>query len=230
MKTKRLLATILTVVMLFSMFSVVAFAADEETTVPEETEQLKYTFTLTGKPKKTTYYDYETFDPKGIKIKVVNNETGKTVETVTYGSSKARRFSFSPKLTETLEFGTTEVSITLDGQFVATVPIEVEHIYEENTPLGSTKHGSKCAACGHVDEKTIKKHKFEKDTWIPNEDGSFVRDQTESRFCIDCGYEEKRDVEGTAGYDIEFEEYQFLHDIMIYIDLLLDLIFGSIKR
>jgi len=229
MKTKRLLATILSVVMLFSMFSVVVFAT-EESTVPEETEQLKYTFTLTGNPKKTKYYDYETFDPKGIKVKVVNNETGKTVETVTYGSSKARRFSFSPSLEEILSVDTTEISVTLDGQFVATIPIEVVHIYKENTPLGSTKHGSKCEACGHVDEKTVKKHKFDKDSWTPNEDETFTRDETESRFCVDCGYEEKRDIEGTAGYDVEFEEYQFLRDIMSYIDLLLDLIYGCIKR
>ena len=56
MKTKRLLATVLSVVMLLSVFSVISFAAGP------------YTFTLTQGPSKVEYYDYERFDPTGISV------------------------------------------------------------------------------------------------------------------------------------------------------------------
>ena len=68
MKTKKILSGVLVVLMLFSVFSVVAFAADEGTTE----KPLKYTFTLTSGPSKTEYYDYEKFDPNGIAVTVTD--------------------------------------------------------------------------------------------------------------------------------------------------------------
>lgn len=225
MKTKRFLATVLSVLMLLSVFSVIAFAADE-TTVD------KYTFELSSSAYKTEYYDYEKFEPDGIAV-TIKDATGSVIETVYYSDSISYRFKFSPKASNILSVDVTEVSVTLDGQFVANVPVTVNHRLEENSALGSTKHGTKCFGCGYVDPDSIEEHiwKYEDDEeWERNEDSTFTRDETESNFCVDCGYEIKRDIDGSAGYDVEFFEYQFLRDLMSYIEILLDLIYGSIKR
>ena len=222
MKTKRLLATVLSVIMLLSVFSVVAFAEDETTTA-------KYAFELTSAPTKTDYYDYERFDPSGL-IVTVKDSTGTTVETVYYSDSIAYRFTFSPRASSVLSVDVTEISVTLDGQFVANVPVTVNHKLEEKTSLGSTKHGTKCFGCGYVVPESMEEHTYDDAAWTPNDESTFVRDNTESNFCLVCNHEIKREINGSAGYDVEFGEYQFLHDIMIYIDLLLDLIFGAIKR
>lgn len=214
MKTKRLLATVLFVVMLLSVFSVISFAAGP------------YTFTLTQGSSKVEYYDYERFDPTGISV-TVTDSTGSLVETVSYPDE---RFSFSVNLTKKMTVDTVSVDVYLDGALVESVPVTVNHKYEENTSLGSTKHGTKCFGCGYVDPDSMEEHTYDDTAWTPNDDSTFVRDNTESNFCLVCNHEIKREIDGSAGYDIEFAEYQFLRDIMVYIDLLLDAIFGAIKR
>ncbi|MBE6752092.1 MAG: hypothetical protein E7556_06145 [Ruminococcaceae bacterium] len=216
MKTKRLLATVLAVVMLLSVFSVISLAAGP------------YTFTLTQGPTKTEYYDYEKFSPAGISV-TITDASGAYVESISYSSSSTR-FQFSIDLSKKLTVDVTEVEIILDGVVVATVPVTVNHKYEENTSLGSTKHGTKCFGCGYVIPDSMEEHTYDDTAWTPNDDSSFLRDNTESNFCLECNHEIKREIDGTAGYDIEFEEYQFLRDLMVYIDLLLDAIFGAIKR
>lgn len=216
MKTKRLLATVLSVIMLLSVFSVISLAVGP------------YTFTLTQGPSKVEYYDYERFDPSGISV-TVTDSTGAVVETAYYSSSTSR-FSFSVNLSKKLTVDVTEVEVKLDGAVVANVPVTVNHKYEENTSLGSTKHGTKCFGCGYVDPFSMEEHTYDDTAWTPNDDSTFVRDNTESNFCLVCNHEIKREIDGSAGYDIEFAEYQFLRDIMVYIDLLLDAIFGAIKR
>ena len=215
MKTKRLLATVLSVVMLLSVFSVISLAAGP------------YTFTLSQGPSKTEYYDYERFDPKGIAV-TVTDANGMIVETIYY--SEDSRFSFSVDLARPLTADTTAVDVYIDSALVASVPVTVNHKYEENTSLGSTKHGTKCAGCGDVIPNTMDEHSYDDTAWTPNEESSFLRDNTESNFCLVCNHEIKREIDGSAGYDIEFAEYQFLRDLIVYIDLLLDLIFGAIKR
>lgn len=226
MKTKRFLATVLSVLMLLSVFSVIAFAADETTPVA------KYTFELTSVPYKTEYYDYEKFEPDGIAVDI-KDSTGSVIETVYYSSDIAYRFTFSPKASNILSVDVKEVSVTLDGQFVANVPVTVNHRLEENTSLGSTKHGTKCFGCGYVVPESMEEHIWkytEDEEWERNNDPTFTRDETESNFCTVCGYEITRDIDSTAGYDIEFFEYQFLRDLMSYIEKLLDVIYGSIAR
>lgn len=217
MKTKRLLATILAVVMLFSVVSVVSLAGGP------------YTFALTTPPSTVEYYDYEKFDPSGIVV-TVTDSTGALVETVYYSSSIANRFKFSPKLNETLTVDVTAVDVYLDGALVASVPVTVNHRFEENVSLGSTKHATRCAGCGYVIPDSMEEHVYDDTAWTPNDNQTFVKDNTESNFCLVCNHEIRREIDGSAGYDVEFGEYQFLHDIMTYIDLLLDLIFGAIKR
>jgi hypothetical protein len=214
MKTKRLLATVLSVVMLLSVFSVISLAAGP------------YTFTLTQGPTKTEYYDNERFDPSGITVNVTDS-TGASVETLSYPND---RFSFSVNLTKKMTVDTTSVDVYLDGALVESIPVTVNHKYEANTSLGSTKHGTKCFGCGYVDPDSMEEHTYDDTAWTPNDDSTFVRDNTESNFCLVCNHEIKREIDGSAGYDIEFAEYQFLRDIMVYIDLLLDAIFGAIKR
>ncbi len=216
MKTKRLLATVLSVIMLLSVFSVISLAAGP------------YTFTLTQGPTKVEYYDNERFDPSGI-IVTVTDATGATVETVSYSAGDVR-FSFSVNLSKKITVDTTTVDVYLDGALVQSVPVTVQHKFEENTSLGSTKHGTKCFGCGYVDPDSMEEHTYDDTAWTPNNDSTFVRDNTESNFCLVCNHEIKREIDGSAGYDIEFAEYQFLRDIMVYIDLLLDAIFGAIKR
>jgi hypothetical protein len=226
MKTKRFLATVLSVLMLLSVFSVIAFAADETTPVA------KYTFVLTSGPSKTEYYDYEKFEPDGITVDI-KDSTGSVIETVYYSSDIAYRFTFSPKASNILSVDVKEVSVTLDGQFVANVPVTVNHRLEENTSLGSTKHGTKCFGCGYVVPESMEEHIWkytEDEEWERNDDPTFTRDETESNFCTKCNHEIKRDIDGSAGYDVEFFEYQFLRDLMSYLEILLDLIYGSIKR
>ena len=226
MKTKRFLATVLSVLMLLSVFSVIAFAADETTPVA------KYTFVLTSGPYKTEYYDYEKFEPDGITVDI-KDSTGSVIETVYYSSDIAYRFTFSPKASNILSVDVKEVSVTLDGQFVANVPVTVNHRLEENTSLGSTKHGTKCFGCGYVVPESMEEHIWkytEDEEWERNNDPTFTRDETESNFCTKCNHEIKRDIDGSAGYDVEFFEYQFLRDLMSYLEILLDLIYGSIKR
>lgn len=226
MKTKRFLATVLSVLMLLSVFSVIAFAADETTPVA------KYTFVLTSGPYKTEYYDYEKFEPDGIAVDI-KDSTGSVIETVYYSSDIAYRFTFSPKASNILSVDVKEVSVTLDGQFVANVPVTVNHRLEENTSLGSTKHGTKCFGCGYVVPESMEEHIWkytEDEEWERNDDPTFTRDETESNFCTKCNHEIKRDIDGSAGYDVEFFEYQFLRDLMSYLEILLDLIYGSIKR
>lgn len=225
MKTKRFLATVLSVLMLLSVFSVIAFAADE-TTVD------KYTFELSSSAYKTEYYDYEKFEPDGIAV-TIKDATGSVIETVYYSSDIAYRFTFSPKASNILSVDVKEVSVTLDGQFVANVPVTVNHRLEENTSLGSTKHGTKCFGCGYVVPESMEEHIWkytEDEEWERNDDPTFTRDETESNFCTKCNHEIKRDIDGSAGYDVEFFEYQFLRDLMSYLEILLDLIYGSIKR
>lgn len=217
MKTKRLLATLLAVVMLLSVFSVISLAAGP------------YTFTLTQGPERTEYYDYERFDPSGIVVEI-KDSTGATVETVYYSASLNNRFKFSVDLTKKLTVDVTEIEVKLDGAVVAIIPVTVNHKYEENTSLGSLTHGTKCFGCGYVDPDSMESHVYDDTAWTPNDDGTFARDNTESNFCLECNHEIKREIDGSAGYDIEFAEYQFLRDIMVYIDLLLDAIFGAIKR
>jgi hypothetical protein len=225
MKTKRLLSVVLSVFMFLSVFSITAFAADETT-------QDKYIFELSSNPYKTEYYDYEKFDPNGIAV-TIKDSTGSVIETVYYSSGISYRFTFSPKASNILSVEVKEVSVTLDGQFVANVPVTVNHRFEENSALGSMTHGTKCFGCGYVIPESMEDHvwKYSNDEeWERNNDATFTRDETESNFCTDCGYEIKRDINGSAGYDVEFFEYQFLRDLMSYLEILLDLIYGSIKR
>lgn len=226
MKTKKILSGVLVVLMLFSVFSVVAFAADEGTTE----KPLKYTFTLTSGPSKTEYYDYEKFDPNGIAVTVTDATTGSTIETVYYSDDISYRFTFSPSSSAYLRAENEVVGVTLDGQFVGETPVKVSHRYEPDTCLGKTKHGTKCFGCGDVQKDTIADHTYDDEKWVANGDATFTRDETESNFCTVCGYEIKRDIDGTADYDVEFEEYQFLRNIMVYIEMLLDMIYGSILR
>lgn len=226
MKTMKIFSSVLAVLMLFSIVSVVAFAADETTT---ET-QLKYTFTLTSGPSKTEYYDYEKFDPNGIVVTITDSTTGSTIETVYYSDDIAYRFTFSPSSSAYLRVENQAVAVTLDGQYVGETPVSVSHRYEPNTCLGKTKHGTKCFGCGDVIKDTMGEHTYDDSAWVKNDDATFTRDETESNFCTVCGYEITRDIDSTAGYDIEFFEYQFLRDLMSYIEKLLDVIYGSIAR
>ena len=209
MRTKKILASVLAVLMLCSVCSVLAFAAEE---TPTE-QPLKYTFTLTSGPTKTLYFDYEKFDPEGIIVTVTETATGNTVETVYYGEDTAYRFSFSPNPSKLLRVENDTVSVTLDGQLVEKVAVKVYHKYEEKVCLGKTSHGTKCFGCGDVPKDTLSEHEWkysDDEAWEPNNDGTFTRDDTESNFCIVCGYEIKRDIDSTADYDVHFEEYQFL--------------------
>lgn len=220
MKTKRLLSTVLAVVMLLSVVSVACIAAVGP-----------YTFAVTQGLDTTEYYDYERFDPSGIAV-TVTDATGANVETVYY-SSNPERFSFNVKPGAVLSVDVTAIEVTLDGQLAGTTPITVNHKYEENTSLGSQKHATRCAGCGDVIQDTVGEHVWkytDDEAWEPNGDSTFTRDETESNFCTICNHEVKRDINSSAGYDIEFGEYQFLRDIMSYIEVLLDLIFGAIKR
>ena len=173
MKTKKALAVFLAVVMLVMPLAVSSFAATANSIIVG--------------PIKTAYTDAENFNPIGIVISYEN-------EVITYTPGNTA-FRFEPALNELLAVETTEVAVYYNNEFVATVPVAVEHILGELTAIDNG-HGCFCLGCGEL-------HKFEThkvNEWIPNDDGGLFIQQTQTGKCTVCGAEVTESIPGTESF------------------------------
>ena len=160
MKTKKALAVVLAVVMLVMPLAVSSFAAG----------------TILTDPIKTAYNDTEYFNPQGLSFLV-------GTEVVVYSPTDAD-FRFDPALNELLTVETTEVAVYYDNQFIATIPVTVEHVLGELTAIDNG-HGRYCLGCGKL-------HNFENhivEEWIPNDDGGLFIQQSQTGRCTICDAE-----------------------------------------
>ena len=155
--------------------------------------------------------------------------------TVTYASSNAHMFSTIPAKDERIPEGTTEIATYFAGWNIATLPVVVEHDwssgpvcittdkYTENKP---GYHAIVCNGCGEA--HTAEQHRVDPESWVSNEDETFVANGTASTVCLDCGATLTKDVQSTAGFNTAFANYHFLLVIFEYINLILRIIGTSV--
>ncbi len=178
MKIKRTVAILLVAVMLLVPVSVSVFAADP---------------IMTAGSIKVAYKDTEYFNPQGIEV----DDNG-TVVAYTPGNED---FFFVPALDEHLTADTTEVAVYYKNRQVGSVSITVEHIWGEIKYLDNNYHGRFCLGCGVVEERLA--HNVSE--FIPNDDGGFFTDQTETGICLDCGEKITQDIPGTSRFNFIFD-------------------------
>lgn len=195
MRTKKLLAVLLAVVVLAGSLAVVSSAAP----------------TMDTSLVKATYQDWEYFNPQG--LVVVDGVTP-----VTY-SADNEDFKFIPSVDELLTVETTYVRVIYKNEEIGIIPVTVEHSYGKIEYLGATGHGARCKGCGKVD--VVEAHQaaltpvyddngnpmydmqgnpIMKEDWIPNDDGGFFVPQTECATCSVCGGEMKRNIAETEKF------------------------------
>ncbi len=186
MRTKKVIAVLLAVVILAMPFAVVSFAADPA---------------IVAQPIKTQYTDCEYFNPQGLVIEVDG-------EQIAY-SPIDPDFAFSPALNEYLTVGTNSdgedvptntVEVYYKNRFVGVVEIEVSHVLGEITCLSEAGHGQYCLGCGKV--HNYAQHNIPE--YIPNDDGGLLLPQTETGKCLDCGGEVTRNIPGSEGFQFIF--------------------------
>ncbi len=173
MKTKKALAVLLAVVMLVMPLAVSSFAATANEIITN--------------PVKTVYNDTECFNPVGIVVMIDG-------EPIAYHPQNVN-FRFDPALNEYLTVETTEIFVYYNNEIVGTVPVTVNHILGELTPIDNG-HGNFCLGCGEL-------HNFEKhnvEEWIPNDDGGIFTMQTQTGFCTVCGAEVTENIPGSEKF------------------------------
>ena len=182
--------------------------------------------TIIGLPQKSDYYDYEKFDPNGIKLGLVldNGKTG----TYTYSEETANMFSFVPSTSGKLTVYDTEVAAFIAGIYVMSTPITVSHKWSDGYVNITTDkytdnkpgyHAMVCEGCG--DTHDAQPHKPQSEDWTYNNDQTFVANGTESNICADCGTVLTRDTFGTADFNTTFADMHFIKVIFEYINVLL---------
>lgn len=181
MRTKKALAVLLAVVMLAVPLAVVSYAAPA----------------IASGPIKTEYTDCEYFNPQGIVI-----SDGEDLIPYTPTDTD---FAFVPGLNEYLtvpvnadgeDIYTGYVEVYYKNQYVGSVEITVNHVLGEVTCLGEAGHGQYCLGCGKV-------HNYEEHTineFIPNDDGGFFIQQTQTGVCEICKGEVTESIPGTEGF------------------------------
>ena len=191
--------------------------------------------TVTGKPVKTDYTDAEKFDPTGIAFDMTlsNGETG----TFTYSEENAHMFICTPTKSERLTTYDTQVVIELLGEQVAKVPINVEHQWSSSYVSITTDkyygnkpgyHAIVCEGCGETHDP--QPHVIaDEEAWTANGDQGFLSNGTESNICADCGTVLVRDAHGSADYNDALADYHFIRVILDYINMLLNIINGTMK-
>ena len=200
MKTRKILAVLLAVVVLVGSLAVVSSAAP----------------TLDTKLVKTAYYDWEYFNPQGLVVM-------DGVTPVTY-SADNEDFKFIPSLDELMTVETKAVRVIYKNEEIGTILVTVEHSFGDIEYLGATGHGARCKGCGKVD--VVEAHQAElcpvydekgnptydadgnpimTENWIPNDDGGMFVPQTEHATCSICGGEMKRNIPETEGFMSMFD-------------------------
>ncbi len=191
---------------------------------------------MSQKPSKNEYYDNEKFELNGVKFDITTSagDSG----TVTYrtsssdeGSANSYMFSCVPSEKELLPVSATSVILYFDGEEAGKTPVSVTHKWSDGfvnittDKWTSTKpgyHAIVCEGCGETHD--AQPHIIDEETWVANDDQTFVNNGTESTKCLDCGATVTRDALGSADFNEAFENYHFLKVIFEYINLILRII------
>lgn len=189
MKTKKMLAVMLTVVMLVLPLAVFSAAEGEVWEITNFATQDEYAYG-------------GTYCADGLEIYDGSNW-------YTYADYSSR-FTFEPA---TLTCAVTEVEIYFDGVLVGVDPVTVSHIPETNVVSFGKNHGCYCTECGKV--AYFEDHTVADDGWVPNDDASFLLNETETGFCTLCGEKVVRTIDGTAGYLKTFNPEKNPYIVMI---------------
>lgn len=179
--------------------------------------------------EKMIYTDSEMIELDGTQVYIVTSNGSEG--TVTYGPQNAHMFTTLPDKTERIPFGTTEIVTYFYGIHLSTLPVNVSHDwssgpvsittdkYSENKP---GYHAIVCNGCGEV--HSAEQHRVDPDSWVSNDDATFVANGTASTVCLDCGATLTKDVHSSAGFNTSFANYHFLLVIFEYINLILRII------
>lgn len=196
---------------------------------------------------KQVYLDSEFPEVEGttLEIKTIQNtynSDGNVVATtdvatgaVTYAPANAHMFTTLPARTERVPYGTAEIVTYFSGIKLSTLPITVSHDestgpvcittdkYTENKP---GYHAIVCNGCGMA--HSAAEHRVDPESWVSNEDATFVGNGTASTTCLDCGATLTKDVQGSAQFNTAFANYHFLLVIFEYINFILRIISASL--
>ncbi len=196
---------------------------------------------------KQVYLDSETPEVEGtsVEVKTVSNTynsegtitstTDIAIGTVTNAPSNTQAFPTLPARTERVPVGTTEIVTYFSGYKLSTVPVTVSHDWSSGPVCITTDkytdnkpgyHAIVCNGCGEA--HTAAPHTVDPNSWVSNEDASFVGNGTASTTCLDCGATLTKDVQGTAGFNSAFANYHFLLVIFEYINFILRIIGTSV--
>ena len=199
-------------------------------------------------PEKSNYYDTEKFDLEGtqvyVKTKVATAydaatdtytyENGKS-GTVTYAKHNSNMFTCNPSKDEKLSVLSTEVVTFFAGRYLSRIPVSVEHkesagyvcittdLYTETKP---GYHAKVCEGCGEAHD--AQPHEIDPESWVSNNDATFMNNGTESTNCLVCNAVVTRNALGTAGFNETFADYHFILVIFQYINVILRVINGSL--
>ncbi len=207
MKTKRILAVLLACVLVaVSCFAVTAAPSMDSSLV------------------KTTYYDWEYFNPQG--LVVMDGATP-----VTY-SADNEDFVFIPSIDELLTVETESVRVIYKNEDIGKISVTVGHSFGDIENFGKQGHGHRCKGCGVID--AVEEHTAKciidsngelKEDWIPNDDGGFFVQQTETAICSVCEGEMTRYIEGSEKFssifdfgnmtDTELEIVGYIYQILV---------------
>lgn len=191
--------------------------------------------TVSSRPYKSIYTDAEKFDPTGLVLDITttNGESG----TFTYSEETAHMFFCTPTNSEKLTCYDTEVAIAFNGSQICKVPISVDHQWSADYVSITTDkyfdnkpgyHAIVCEGCGETHD--AQPHEVaDPEAWTPNGDQGFLSNGTESNVCMHCNTTLVRDAHGSADYNDALADYHFIRVILDYINMLLNIINGTIK-
>lgn len=189
MKIKKTLAVILTVVMLVLPLAVFSAAEGEM-------------WEITSYAWQSDYSNGDPFCADGLEVYDGMNW-------YSY-NSYPERFSFEPAV---VTCAVSEVEVYFDGVLVGTDSVNVGHISDSEVVSFGKNHGCYCAECGKV--AYFEEHTVADDGWIPNDDATFLVNETETGICTVCGEKVTRTIDGTAGYLKTFNPEKNPYIIMI---------------
>lgn len=178
---------------------------------------------------KQEYKDSEMVELEGTQVYIVT--TNGSEGTVTYAPSNAHMFTTLPEKDERIPEGTKEIVTYFAGIRLATLPVTVVHDWSTGPVCITTDkytdnkpgyHAIVCNGCGEAKEAA--EHRVDPESWVSNEDSTFVANGTSSTVCLDCGATLTKDVHSTAGFNTAFANYHFLLVIFEYINLILRII------
>lgn len=170
---------------------------------------------------------------------------------VDYDASSANMFTGNPSTSEKLNVNVTEVVAYFDGIEITKLPVKVDHAWSSSYVSITTAkytegnpgyHAIVCDGCGeahdaqpHTPSPVLDENGdplFDEDgneiCWTYNNDQTFMNNGTESSVCSDCGAVLTRDTFGTADYNTSLANYHFIRVILDYINMLLNIINGSL--